>query len=47
MSVTNSKNMFFIIVLFMILVATFTYALVFDHNGNVIYTDIREVRAEK
>ncbi len=43
MSGTNSKNMFLIVVLLMILVVTFTYALVFERNGDVIYTDLRDI----
>ena len=43
MSSSNSKNMFLIVVLFAILVVTFTYALVFNHDGNVIYTDLNNI----
>ncbi len=43
MNITNSKNMVFIIVLFAILVVTFTYALIFNHDTDIIYTDVRQV----
>jgi len=47
MSGTNSKNMFLMIVLFLILVVTFTYALVFNRGEDVIYTDIRDLEVER
>ena len=42
MNITNSKNMFFIILLFVILVVTFSYALLFNHDTDIIYTDVRQ-----
>ncbi len=40
MNLTNSKNMTLMILLFAILVITFSYAFLFNHDRDVIYTDL-------
>ena len=43
MNTVNSKNMFFLVILFVILVVTFTYAISYNHTTAEIYTDLRDL----
>lgn len=40
MSYFNTKNIVFMIVLFLVMIATFYYALSYENNSNHIYTNV-------
>jgi hypothetical protein len=46
MNGVNSKNLSFMIVFAVLLAIIFIYALVFNHNQDVIYTDLNEISIE-
>ncbi len=46
MNGVNSKNLSFMIVFAVLLAAIFIYALIFNHNQDVIYTDLNEIAIE-
>ncbi len=43
MNGSNSKNFSFMIVFAVVLAAIFIYALIFNTNNDVIYTDLNEI----
>ena len=47
MNLTNSKNMTLMFLLFAILVVTFSYALLFNRDRDIIYTDINQTQSNK
>ena len=46
MNSVNSKNLTFIILFLVVLTIIFTYALVINHDSDIIYTDINELEIE-
>jgi hypothetical protein len=46
MNGSNSKNMTFIILFGVILAGIFIYALIFNYNQDIIYTDLNELELE-